>query len=334
MSICPAICFALILCGVAPAEPVKIFFDTDMETDCDDAGALAVLHTLADRGECEILATVTSVRDVNSLATVDAINRYRGRPRLPLGLVKGEGVQEPSAFAGRIAKEFPHRVTSREALPDAAEVYQTVLAAQPNRSVTIVTVGYHTNLKNLLHLPRRNGLPSGLELIQSKVVTWVCMGGNFIGHPPKDDLKLGNVNFQRDAASALEVIHEWPGEIVFAGREVCSVPSGLQIGEHLANTPADNPVRRAYEHYFGGQAKNRHVADLATVLYAVRGLTDCWDLSEPGRMDLRADMTFQWQFAANGPQRYLRKMPGNDRHVEAVLDELLTAGAGEATNNQ
>jgi hypothetical protein len=38
-----------------PADgSVKIIFDTDMHTDCDDAGALAILHTLADKGECEI----------------------------------------------------------------------------------------------------------------------------------------------------------------------------------------------------------------------------------------------------------------------------------------
>ena len=43
--------------SLASAAPVKVIFDTDMETDCDDAGALAVLHTLADRDECEILAT-------------------------------------------------------------------------------------------------------------------------------------------------------------------------------------------------------------------------------------------------------------------------------------
>jgi hypothetical protein len=33
------------------AEPVPIIFDTDMDSDCDDAGALALLHTLADRVE-------------------------------------------------------------------------------------------------------------------------------------------------------------------------------------------------------------------------------------------------------------------------------------------
>lgn len=44
-----------------PKEPraVKIVFDTDMDSDCDDLGALALLHILADRGEVQILATVS-----------------------------------------------------------------------------------------------------------------------------------------------------------------------------------------------------------------------------------------------------------------------------------
>ena len=317
-------CLAILImlgCGMtlSLAAPVKIIFDTDMLTDCDDAGAMAVLHALADRGECEILATVTSVPEVNSIATVDAINRYRGRPDLPLGMVKGAGVMEKSKFAAHIAKAFPHRVTSVDAVPDAVAVYREVLAKQPDHSLVIVTVGYLTNLKNLLQSP------GGADLVRSKVARWICMGGNFIGKPPKDDLKPGNVNFQRDDASAHFVIHHWPGEIVFAGREVCSVPSGLQIGESLATTPADNPVRRAYEHYFGGTANNRHVADLATVLYAVRGLSDCWDISAPGRMELKPDMTFDWQPTADGNQRHLLKKPANDRYVESVLDELLIA---------
>ena len=310
--------------GLVPAaEPVKILFDTDMTTDCDDAGAMAVLHTLADRGECEILATVMSVPDPNALATVDAINRYRGRPDLPLGWVKGSGVQMPSKFTGRIAREFPHRPVSDADFPDAVDIYREILTQQPDRSVVLVTVGYLTNVSRFLQSP------GGTELARAKVAKWICMGGNFIGDPPKDDLTLGNVNFQRDAASARHAIHHWPGEIVFAGREVCSVPSGLAIGAALTNTPEDNPVRRAYEHYFGGTARDRHVADLATVLYAVRGSADCWDLSAPGRMDLGKDVTFVWIPDPAGRQRHLLKKSGNDRQVEHVLETLLVAPAKE-----
>lgn len=37
-------------------KKVKILFDTDIGCDCDDAGALALLHRLCDRGEAELLA--------------------------------------------------------------------------------------------------------------------------------------------------------------------------------------------------------------------------------------------------------------------------------------
>ena len=200
-------------------------------------------------------------------------------------------------FAAQIAKAYSHRVTSAEAVPDAVTVYHDVLTKQPDYSVAIVMVGYLTNLKNLLQSP------GGADLVGNKVTRWICMGGTFIGYPPKDDLKLRNVNFQRDTASALFVIHHSPDEVVFAGREVCSVPSGLQIGAQFAATPADNPVRRAYEHYFGGKAKNRQVADHLTILYSVRGLTSCWDLPESGRMNLQENMTIkmaarhQWKTA-------------------------------------
>lgn len=310
-----------------PGAPVRIIFDTDMHTDCDDAGALAVLHALADKGECEILATVVSVTDCLSAATVDAINTYYGRPSLPLGMVKGPGVLRKSAYTARIAADFPHRVKSAEDVPDAADVYRNVLEQQPDRSVIVVTVGYLTNLRDLLQLPAEKGRRSGRELVERKVAKWVCMGGNFVGDPPRDDLRLGNVNFQKDAGAALDAIRHWPRPLVFVGREIGSVPSGLRVGANLAKTPPENPVRMAYFHYFGGRQQSRHAADLTTVLYAVRGLRDYWDISAPGRMKLQPDASFEWQFVADGNQSFLLKKrrdgKPNDRYIEGVLDELL-----------
>jgi hypothetical protein len=242
-------------------------------------------------------------------------------------MVKGAGVLEKSNYASKIAAEFPHRFKAGGEVPDATLVYRDVLEKQPDHSVVVVTIGYLTNLKNLMELPAKDGHRSGMELIRSKVEKYVCMGGNFIGRPPKDDLKLGNVNFQRDAASALFVVQHWPMPIVFAGREVCSVPSGLAIGDCLEKVAADNPVRRAYEHYFGGKLKKRHVADLVTVLYAVRGLRDYWDIETHGSMELHDDMTFEWKPGENRKQAYLlkKKINGqpNDRYIESVLEKLL-----------
>ncbi len=311
-----------------PAEPVRIIFDTDMETDCDDAAALAILHALADNGECRILATISCALNASTAPAIDVINTYYGRPDTPIGNVKGDGVKKSSRYTAQLAARFPHDLKSAGDATDAVRVYRQVLEKQPDQSVTIVTVGYLTNVANLIRQQPQDGHLSGADLVRRKVKLWVCMGGNFLGHPPQDNGKLGNHNFEYDAQAALYAINNWPTPIVFAGREVCSVPSGLKIGENLNKTSPDNPVRAAYKHYFGDRPRNRHVADPASVLFAVRGARDYWEISQPGRMQLQRDMTFQWIASSDGAQRYLlKKTTGgktNDRYVEAELDRLLT----------
>ena len=41
-------------------NPIKIIFDTDMDSDVDDVGALAMLHAMRTNGEVEILAVMVS----------------------------------------------------------------------------------------------------------------------------------------------------------------------------------------------------------------------------------------------------------------------------------
>ena len=313
----------------AATTPVKVIFDTDMDSDCDDLGALAVLHALADRGEVEILATVTSSQNPWSAPCVDAVNTYYGRPDLPIGSPKGAGTQKPTKYGKEIAERFGHDLRSTADAPDARRVYRDALSNQPDGSVTIVTVGYLTNIADLLKDPGGDGRPSGMDLVRAKVKRWVCMGGNFVGKPAKDDVKLSNNNFTFDKAGSLYAVQNWPVDLVFVGREIGSVPSGLKAGARLREAPADSPIRLGYELYFGGQAKDRHVADQTTVLFAVRGLRDYWDIESKGYMDLQPDMTFTWRYEnADGKrQSYLlkRKVDGkpNDREIERVIDELM-----------
>ena len=71
---------------------VPIILDTDMESDVDDVGALAMLHALADRGEIEILAVMMSAKNPDATLCANRLNTYFGRPDLPIGVLKGEGV--------------------------------------------------------------------------------------------------------------------------------------------------------------------------------------------------------------------------------------------------
>lgn len=307
--------------GQGPASllgrtPVRLILDADMDSDCDDAGALAVLHALADRGEVEPLAVMIS--GVNEWAgpCSEAINTWYGRPELPIGTARAPAPDQKSGYARAVADRLPHRLAHSADAPDAVVLYREVLARQPDGSVTIATIGDMTNLAKLI------ADPAGLALVRAKVAVWVCMGGNFIGEPARDDLRLGNNNFTLDPKATYAAITGWPTPIVFAGREVCSVPSGVVVGKRLTEAPADHPARIAYEAYFGGAVQDRHVADLVTVLVAVRGLGGLWDAQGSGTMVLARDMTFTWDPAGTLPQAYLRKR-ASDGEVEAELDGLL-----------
>jgi len=309
------------------AAPVPIIFDTDMDSDCDDVGALAMLHVLADRGEAVILATVTSSKSDDAIECVDAINTYFGRPDLPTGSPKGEAPKQASKFAREVAKLFPHKLDSQEKAADAVHVYRKILIAQPDQSVVIVTVGDLTNIAALLKLPAEAAAPSGIDLVRKKVREWVCMGGNFVGRPAKDDLKLGNNNFTSDKAASHYAVQNWPVKVTFVGREIGSVPSGLKAGARLNDLPESSPIRMGYQFYFGGKVKDRHVADQTTVLYAVRGLRDYWDAETQGYMDLQPDMTFEWRYDKDKQHSYLlkRKVDGkpNDHVIERTIEDLM-----------
>ena len=124
---------ALLLSVAAQAEPVSVIFDTDMASDCDDAGALAVLHALADLGEAEILAVVTNRKCPGnaSAAATDAINTWYGRPDIPIGTDK-DGAKtrggKPSSYTVALRDEFPHDALPDDEMPDALTVYREVLA--------------------------------------------------------------------------------------------------------------------------------------------------------------------------------------------------------------
>jgi hypothetical protein len=308
------------------AEPVRLIFDTDMDSDCDDVGALAMLHAMADAGEVVLLGVAVSSHHAWSAPCTDAINTWYGRPDLPIGAPKGHAAQSQSKFAKTIAERFPHDLKAVTQAEDAVALYRRLLSAAPDRSVVIVTVGDLTNIADLLKSPATADQPNGVDLVKAKASHWVCMGGNFIGKPAHDDLKLSNNNFTGDKAGSLHAVQNWPVRLVFVGREIGSVPSGLKAGARLKELPAEHPVRVGYEAYFGGQAKDRHVADQTAVLFAARGLRDYWDIESKGFMDIQPDNTFTWSYAADRHEYLLKRTidgKPNDRAIETVIEELM-----------
>src|SRR5580698_7640820 len=104
----------------AERQPVPVILDTDMGSDVDDVGAVAVLHALANRGEARILAMGVSIKNEWTPLCLDALNAYFHRPEIPLGVVKGPALRDSSKYARLIAQEYPHTLQTAASLPDAA----------------------------------------------------------------------------------------------------------------------------------------------------------------------------------------------------------------------
>jgi hypothetical protein len=312
--------FTLAAIAAEPRRPVAIIFDTDMDSDCDDAAALAMLHALADRGEVKILATTVSSQHAWSVPCTDAINTYFGRPDIPIGAPKGPGPKEQgSRYAKQIAAEFAHDLRSTEAAPDATTIYRKTLAAQPDGSVVIVTVGDVTNLRYLLESKADDVSPlDGVELVRTKVKHWVCMGSRY---PADLDPKPWG-NFKLDPDSTVKAIAGWPTLITFTGGG--DFANLVATGQRLRELPANNPVRRVYELYFGGEAKDRHSADLISVLVAARGTGAPWKLVKEGHNFIFPDGRHEWRAMPDDPRHEYISALAEGTDPAAVITEMNT----------
>ena len=220
--------------------------------DVDDVGALAVLHTLADSGEAEILAISFNEVHPNGANAIRAINTWYNRGEIPIGVYKGDLANpDTSKYLDSLAN-FPHDPSSIE-LSSSLELYLQVLGEQPDNSVTIISVGFLNNLYDLLK--------ADPKLIDQKVAELVVMAG------------LVNDNFntvRHDLVDQTEeVIRNWPTRLVISQHG-----GSVRTGTKLAESPAENPVREAYYQWFNGQYKGRASWDQVAVLYGVRGLGD------------------------------------------------------------
>ena len=296
---------------------VPVIFDTDMDTDCDDAGALAILHALADKGEADILATVVSSRYPWSAPCVEAINRYYGRGDLPIGVPKtawADTGRRGSRYAKQIGEEYSTRLKSNDDAPDAAEVYRRVLAGQPDHSVVVVSVGYLTNLRDLLTSQADEISPlDGRALVEKKVDRWVCMGGRYPEH--LDPGVYGN--FKPDPSSSVIAARDWPGVIYFSGEG-----EKIGTGGRLKETPKSNPVRRVYELYLG-EKPTRPSWDPIAVLYGVRPEAEFWQVHCGGYNHIFENGTNQWREGAESNHRLVTVREGVGVRLRETLDELM-----------
>lgn len=283
-------------------KPVKIIFDTDLGPDYDDVGALAFLHAMADSGKAEILATVSSNKHKLVAPSIEIINTYFGRPGLAIGAPKKSGVNLGSSqhWADSIVAKYPHTINSTSEVPDAVDIYRKVLNNQPDNSVTIVTVGFLTNLNNLLQSQPDNSCPlNGYDLVSKKVKMLVCMAGRF---PAGREF-----NIYMDSAASEYVYKNWPGEIIFTGFEIgWEIRTGLKlIKSEIKNSPVKDVFRISIP--LSAEDKDGRMSwDETAVLIGVYGTKGFFDTVR-GKIVVNPDGSNTWENNPEGKHIYVKQ---------------------------
>lgn len=314
-------CIAFI-CNIAQAQkkntkPVALIFDTDIGPDYDDVGAITVMHALADSGQVNILATMGSNQSPYIAATLSLFNTYFNRPGIPVGVVRGKAVNLTAfqKWDSLVVANYPHTIKTNEEAEDALLLYRKLLSKQPDKSVTIVTVGFLTNLANLLQSkPDQYSSLNGTELVMKKVKQLVCMAGRF---PEGNEF---NVN--RDPASSKIVFDRWPTKIIFSGFEIgWRVHTGLPLvaNKSIKNSPVQDVFARSIP-MAKEDSMGRMSWDETAVLVAIKGYGNYYDIKE-GKFICLDDGSNKWDDKGKGHFYLVEKMPV--LQMENLLNTLM-----------
>lgn len=317
--------FSLSACHPAQeAEtPVSLIFETDMGNDVDDVIALDLIHKAQDAGKARLLMVGLNKSGGSAPEFIDIMDTWYGYPDIPIGIAPDapltfeDGGYNEAVCALRNedgTPAFPRSLSDYGALPTAVRLYRQILAAQPDRSVVIASVGFSTNLADLMEsVPDDLSPLDGMSLIRKKVKLLSIMAGDFTGSGHRE------YNVVTDLPAARKVIDAWPTEVVLSPWELgMAVQYPATSIENDFDWADPHPLVEAYKAYLP-MPYDRATWDPTAVLYALDG--DKWfTVSEPGlvRVDENGVTTFTPDPA--GTRRCLSVTP---EQAEAILTHFL-----------
>lgn len=316
--------------GAGGNGPVRLIYDTDMGNDVDDALALAMIHALQSRDECELLAVTLTKDTPHAAVYVDLVNTFYGRGEIPVGTVRN-GKTPQASYPKQVAAmtdahgrpRYPRDPASGGDAPEATALLRRVLASQPDGSVVFVQVGFSTNLARLLETTGDEHSPlSGRDLVEKKVRLLSVMAGRF-GEGPRP-VEFAEYNVKTDLPAARKLFAEWPTPIVVSGWEVGRAIRYPAVSiEHDFGWTEHHPIVDAYR-LWKEFPYDRPTYDLTSVLQAVRPNRGYFGLSERGTVSITDEGYSAFTPDPQGRHRYLTLTEGQIVRAREAMVHLVS----------
>ena len=313
-------------------EPVKVILDTDMGSDCDDVGALAMLNEYANRGQVEILGVIYSSGTVPyGTGIIDAINRYYGNDDIPVGANYDASVGDSidKMLAEKLSKDtaaYGNRYILNTDAPEQTRLNRSILSKADENSIIYITIGHTKGLFDLLVSdPDSISELTGMELVGKKVKKWVALGAlnalNSEGYYAKD----WNFFFNGTAEYTKFLVDNFPKPAYFidAGSEIMT-------GKSLINTPSGNIVRTTYRDWLWNVEKKtlndqRPSWDLMAVYFAVESPEKYFKIYDNGYLEFDIEKGCRWVTSDSLTNHYyVQQRQGLDEEIAQYLNKMIS----------
>lgn len=233
-------------------------------------------------------------------------------------------------YASKLAYNWPRNIKTADSTPSPVELYRTILSSADDQSIHIISIGFLTNLADLLRSKADHiSHLSGLQLISAKVSELVVMGGQY---PSGWEYNFSG----EDPESTAYVVQHWPKNVsvTYSGGEL---GGDIFSGQHLAQRcPPDSPVLSAYQWYVGRDSTIRSSWDPITTLYGILGLEWFSKIGVRPMLAYANDFGYNSITAANGSNAWVNDTKVTNQHwlrlaegvtnysMAGLLDEFYT----------
>lgn len=297
------------LCTTLSFAQKNIIFETDMGNDIDDALALDMLYKWDETKKIKLLAVMLNKMGEFPPQFIDVMNTWYGHKKVPIGLV---GADNPNISPGpnytqlvsQLKDEngkplYKRSIKDYSKLTKSPELYRKLLEKAKDKSVTIVSVGFSTNLSLLLSTgPDKYSPLTGKELVEKKVDRLVTMAAHMA------DPNAQEFNVIGDLKACQHVFEEWPTPLYTSAFEL-----GIQVLYPTKSILNDftwakhHPMVDAYKDYRKG-LEDSPTWDVTAALFAVDA-QDMFGTSPAGRITISDKGTSTFTPDTNGKRFYL-----------------------------
>lgn len=315
--------------GTAQA-PLNIIFETDMGNDVDDALALDMLYKYMDAGQINLMGITINKEGTAPAELIDIMGTFYGYPEIPIGIIHGgadcetDAINYAKAVVELKAEDgsplFPRSLIGYEDLPEAHKLYRKLLASAEDKSVTVISVGFSTNLKRLLETEGDEFSPlSGKELVEKKV-NLLCTMAGCMTNPDTHEY-----NVVKDIEAAKAVFSQWPTPVVTSPFEL-----GVEVKYPATSIENDfgwaenHPAVEAYKAY-KPMPYDRPTWDLTSVLYVVENAPEYFTESPKGIIEVTDEGATLFTESAEGTRSYIMADPAQRQNILNHFVSLITS---------